>query len=419
MSYPPEISAPLSRPHRGRVGLVQSRRRSFLSIGGRENLHFVLTAILAAALPLLLHGLGLPVRVNWKLLAGFYWPSLATESLFAAVLLYLAAAPGRLFEPWWERHQRQRARLCILAVFFLAESVFLGAGKALFITVLTAAILEFVEHGRSTGQTKSQVVDVLIPAAYLFLGFVLVFGYNNVIAAVRFYGAYDEVFNRMDSRILFGATVSGIAHAALRVLPGWVYKVLEFFYYGMFAQIGAGLVISALCFGRKASLRFVGTIMVAYYLALALFFLWPSQGPFYLCARHFADFPQQLQTYGYQKQFLVNVKRIWEYRAISRINTDYYIAFPCMHIAQPLIVAWFLRHWRRMLWILLAYDAIMVVAIFLLEWHYVVDLIGGVAVALLAILIVNPGSFSLRRQESKETMRTMANSTVDGAHRLH
>ena len=403
MSYPPEISAPLGPPCSSQVGLAPARSRTLLSIGGRENLHFVLTTILTAALLPALHGLGLPMRFNWKLLAGFYWPSLATQSLLAAVVLYLAAAPRQLLGPWWERHRQQKARLAILAILVLPASLLLGVAKGLLVTVVTAAVLEFVELERATGQTRKKISDVLIPAAYLFLGFVLVFAYNDVIAAVRFYGAYDEVFNRMDSRILFGTTMPEIVHAALRVLPGWAYKVLEFFYYGMFAQIGGGLVISALCFGRKTAFRFAGAIVVAYYLALALFCLWPSQGPFYLCARHFAEFPQQLQTYGYQKQFLENVKRIWEHRAISQINTDYYIAFPCMHIAQPLIVAWFLRHWKRMLGILLAYDAIMVAAILLLEWHYAVDLIGGVLVAVLAILIVNPGSFSLRRPKQEQT----------------
>ena len=400
MSSRPEISASLS-PSRT---LATPQPRTLVSIDGRENLHFVLTAILTAALLPALHGLGLPLRFNWKLLLGFYWPSLATQSLFAAVLLYLAAAPRQLFDPWWERHRQQKVKLGILALVFLITTLFLGPAKGLLTTLVTVAILEFVERERHTGQTKTKIFDVMVPAAYLFLGFVLVFAYNDVIAAIRFYGAYDEVFNRMDSRILFGATMPQVAHAALRILPGWVYKLLEFFYYGMFAQIGAGLVISALCFGRKTSLRFVGTILVAYYLALALFFLWPSQGPFYLCARHFAEFPQQLQTYGYQKQFLINVKRIWEHRAISRISTDYYIAFPCMHVAQPLIVAWFLRHWKRVLAMLLAYDAIMVVAILLLEWHYAVDLIGGLLVAVLAILIVNPGGFGIGRKKQEHVV---------------
>jgi len=401
MSYPPEISARLGASRAGQIGLAPARSRTLRSVGVRDNLHFVLTAILTAALLPALYSLGLPLKFNWKLLLGFYWPSLATQSLFAAVLLYLAAVPQRSFGPWWERHRQQKARLGILAILALPASLLLGPAKGLLVTVVTIAVLEFIEQERTTGQTRKKIFDILVPAAYLFLGFVLVFAYNDVIAAVRFYGAYDEVFNRMDARLLFGATMPEIAHAALRILPTWVYKVLEFFYYGMFAQIGGGLVISALCFGRKAGFRFAGTIMVAYYLALALFFLWPSQGPFYLCAHHFAEFPRQLQTYGYQKQFLINVKQIWEHRAISQINTDYYIAFPCMHIAQPLIVLWFLRHWKRMVGILLAYDVIMVVAILLLEWHYAVDLIGGVLVAGLAILMVNSGSFSFGRKREQ------------------
>jgi hypothetical protein len=54
-----------------------------------------------------------------------------------------------------------------------------------------------------------------------------------------------------------------------------------------------------------------------------------------------------------------------------------------MHIAQPLIVMWFLRRWKPMPLVLCANDALLIVAIFFLGWHYLVDLIG---VLLLAIL---------------------------------
>ena len=59
-----------------------------------------------------------------------------------------------------------------------------------------------------------------------------------------------------------------------------------------------------------------------------------------------------------------------------------------MHIAQPLIVVWYLRCHKRIALCLVAYDAVMAVAICLLEWHYFVDLLGGAIVAALAIVIV-------------------------------
>jgi hypothetical protein len=74
-------------------------------------------------------------------------------------------------------------------------------------------------------------------------------------------------------------------------------------------------------------------------------------------------------------------------RSLSQVDTDYFVAFPCLHIAQPLIVAWFLRKWKRIVVFLLAYDALLIPAILLLEWHYFVDIVGGVAVAALAIAL--------------------------------
>jgi hypothetical protein len=108
-----------------------------------------------------------------------------------------------------------------------------------------------------------------------------------------------------------------------------------------------------------------------------LFYLWPSQGPYYLCPGHFLQFPSTLKTYAIQKFLIGDVLALWNHVPIRRISTDYFIAFPCMHIAQPLIVAWFLRRWKRMLLVLFVYDAVLIVSILLLEWHYVVDIIGG------------------------------------------
>jgi len=58
-----------------------------------------------------------------------------------------------------------------------------------------------------------------------------------------------------------------------------------------------------------------------------------------------------------------------------------------MHIVQPIIVLWFLRRWRRMVIVLAAYDVVLIAAVLLLEMHYVIDILVGVLVAILAITI--------------------------------
>jgi hypothetical protein len=213
---------------------------------------------------------------------------------------------------------------------------------------------------------------------------VLVFSYNDVIAAARFTGAYDVLFQKMDSSLLLKSSVVEISHHMASLSPRWL-DWSELIYYRMFPQIGAGLIITGLYSGEKQALRFVGTILTAYFLALLIFAIFPSMGPFYLSP---LPNPESF-TAAMQHSFLAKANALWQHKPIQIIDTDYYIAFPCMHVAQPLIVLWFLRRWRRMACVLLIFDVLMIPAILFLEWHYVVDLLAGVLVAVAAVLL-NP-----------------------------
>jgi hypothetical protein len=134
-------------------------------------------------------------------------------------------------------------------------------------------------------------------------------------------------------------------------------------------------------------MQFAGTLLMSYYLALAIFYLWPSQGPYYLCPAHFSRFPASLQCYHLQKALIQHALALWQHQPIPRISTDYFIALPCMHVVQPLIVLWFLRRFKRMAVALAAYDLALVAAILMLEQHYVIDILVGLPVAALAIAI--------------------------------
>jgi len=76
---------------------------------------------------------------------------------------------------------------------------------------------------------------------------------------------------------------------------------------------------------------------------------------------------------------------------LSTAGVHYYIAFPCMHLAQPIIMFWYLREWKRLAALLLVFDLALIPSILLLEQHYLVDLIGAVVVALAAILMTHSG----------------------------
>ncbi|HLM79636.1 MAG TPA: phosphatase PAP2 family protein [Terriglobales bacterium] len=357
--------------------------------------HYWISLLLSVALVPVLRGLHLPAKFDWIKLGTAYWLVLAAQSVFVAALLCLIGLPRpAILGPLVERYRREPLRIVLLLLYLTALGWAFTWMKAVVLTVNTVAILEFRE--RKPQELRRDAGAVLLPALYLFAGFLLVFAYNDIIVSVRFGFAYDATFNAMDRWILHGWSVSDLSHWAVRTFPLPFFRFLEFIYFGMFPQIGAAMILVTLYDGKNRALQLVGTILMTYYLALVLFYLWPSQGPYYLCPGHFSRIPNTLQVYSIQRFLIMDALALWNHVPIHRISTDYFIAFPCMHIAQPLIVMWFLRRWKRMLIVLCAYDSLLIVSILLLEWHYVVDIIGGILVVAITITITDNSVFRNR-----------------------
>lgn len=351
--------------------------------------HYWLSLLLCAALVPVLRSQHIPLKFDWITLAVAYWFLLTVQAIFLATLLYLIGFPRRqTLGPVITRYRQSPIRIALVLLYFALLLWATGATKAIVLTVDTIALLELRDRQRLAGVLHAATA-VLSPAAYFFFGFLVVLAYNCAIVSVRFNFANDPTLAAMDRWLLHGHSVGDIAHWAVQVFPLSFFRFLEFVYFGMFPQIGAAMILVALSGGRRSTLQLVGTLLTSYYLALAIFYLWPSQGPYYLCPNHFSRFPASLQAYTIQKTLISDALARWHHEVLARIPTDYFIGLPCMHVAQPIIVMWFLRSWRRMVIALAAYDVLLVAAIVLLEWHYVVDIIAGVFVAALAIVIID------------------------------
>lgn len=360
--------------------------------------HYWIGLLLSVALVPWLRALHLPARFDWRTLATAYWLVLAAQSIFVAALLSLIGLPREaVLSPFLDRYRRAPLRAIFLLLFFGILAWALSWGKAFILTVDTVAVLEFRERNRR--EPGRVVGTVLLPAFYLFAGFLLVFAYNDVIASVRFSFAHDAAFDAMDRWLLHGLSVCDLSQWAVRTFPS-SFDFLESTYFGMFPQIGAAILLLGLWDGKGRALQFVGTILISYYLALLLFYWWPAQGPYYLCPRDASQIPGAVQSLSIQNLLIAHALGLWNHVPIHRISTDYFIAFPCMHIAQPIVVMWFLRRWKRILFVLFAYDCLLVVAILLLRWHYVVDLIGGLLVAWVAIMLTDSSIFGSIRPDA-------------------
>jgi hypothetical protein len=352
-----------------------------------RNWHYVVSVLLALAIIPLLRVEHLPLKFDWITLSVAYWFVLAAQSIFVAVVLCLIALPRQqLLDPFLARYRANPLRVVPLLLFVIVLIWLAGAFRAIVLSVDTVAALELID--RLQGKKLSHAAAaILAPAAYLFFGFLMVLAYNNVTLSVHYNFATDPALAAIDRWMLHGHSVSGLCHWALQAFPLSFFKFLEFIYFGMFLQIGATLIFLALYDGRTQALQFVGTILTSYYLALIIFYFWPAQGPYTLCPDHFSRFPPSLQSFTIQKTLIPHALALWNHQPISKISTDYFIAFPCMHIVQPIIVLWFMRRWRRVVVVLAFYDLVLIAAILMLEMHYVIDIIVALPVAALAIAI--------------------------------
>jgi hypothetical protein len=360
--------------------------RTFSDPGGVD-LHWIVTACAGVLLIVVCHFEALPLRVNWRMFLSAFWGAMAVRAIFAATLLYLIGFPlSQTVKPVWIHYKEQRARIPAFAIFAIWMLLQFGIALGGMIVVDGLVLAELVDRSHGSLDTIATVLrSVACPAVYLFFGLVAMFCYNDLIASMKFIGAYDAFFLKVDSILMGGHSISGLAHSWGPHLPIQTFGIAEFIYYGMFGQVGGGLVLIAMCLGRRESFRYVGTVLTAYVIALVLFYLWPTIGPFYTCPFH--SFPRvQLATYDYQQNAVLKARLLTtSYKQFNIINADYFIAFPCMHVAQPLVVMWFLRRWKRIVLALILYDVVLIPAILLLEWHYLADLIGGILVAGAAI----------------------------------
>lgn len=316
----------------------------------RRYLHFLPGIILLLGFLPALRAAGLPVRLDWNDYILVFWLAFGSGSILLA---------GFLFALQWPKD-------CLALLNWSHKTM---------------------PELPQIGVAKKRLVCVLLPATYLFAGLILVVGYNDVIAASRFTGSGDMLLDRLDSRLLLGSTVSTIAHQAAVHLPllfGWLGPV----YGALFPLVGSCMILLSLRSSRTHSLQFVGTILIAYYLALIFFYFIPATGPYFLCPTHELTFAKRMAVYAAQANLSAKLNALRAHQSLRVISLDYYIGLPCMHIAQPIIVLWFVRRWRRIAALFLVYTILLLPTVLLLEQHYLVDVIAGVVTAVAAIVIV-------------------------------
>jgi hypothetical protein len=253
-----------------------------------------------------------------------------------------------------------------------------GLTKGIVSFVIAFATAEFCFR---RGDWK-KVVGAILPWLYLAVGIDAALFFSSVIVTLRPCTEYDAALSHLDSLLLLG---NSVVQMSAQCAP--LYIPAEYVYYSIGGTMGAAILFLCLAGDMRAAFRMSGAILTAYYLSLVIFFIFPAQGPFVA-----VSLPLNLITASIQRMSLANATFLYHHNGWLDPPRAYYVAFPSLHMAQPLIAAWFLRRWRVVSAILVAYCVLLAGAIVVLRWHYVVDIIGGLAVAALAIAIVSATS---------------------------
>jgi hypothetical protein len=338
----------------------------------RQDIHFYITALFCALL--------VPAAFFSRLLfsssldsAGAFLFSWILQSIIWAAILYQFCVPNS-----WLPYRRNSLRLVILVLFgagmILEFGLKLGTGAA----IVGFTIAEFYFR---RGDWK-RAAGTLLPWLYLATGISVALFLSSVIVTIRPCTEYDMTLRHLDSLLMFGNSVIRLSGQCASL-----YVPAEFIYYSIGGAMGAALIFLCLAGDRQSAFQMSGAILAAYYISLVVFFVIPAQGPFI-----FASLPPSLLTASIQGMSVSNAKILYHHSGWIDPPRAYYVAFPSMHLAQPLIAAWFLRRWRVVSAVLYAYCVLLTGAIIVLRWHYVVDILGGLAVAVLAVSIVSAGS---------------------------
>jgi hypothetical protein len=331
----------------------------------------------------------LPLRVDVGGMGIAYWGGTTARALFIAILLAIVAFPAeQIVLPLLARYKQHKVRLIFLAMLAAWLVYILGPSFGLLLWVDTIAIAELLD--RAPTLMGRRVVDAIVPAVYLFVGLLLVFSLNHAIAGMKYAGAWDGYFNRLDAS-LFRCTVPDVAQWSRHHVPQIVWQIAALAYYSVYGQIGAVLVILALTTGRRTAMTYVGTLLAAYAMALVFFYLMPTMGPFALRTTAVTSPDWLAGTFFTQKVLPIRAHLLFQHAAIPELYTvqiaDYYIGFPSMHVAMPVIALWFTRRWKKLTAWLVGFDLFLMLGIVLLEWHYFLDIVGGILVGVAAIAL--------------------------------
>ncbi|MEA1073271.1 phosphatase PAP2 family protein [Sphingomonas sp. LY160] len=159
--------------------------------------------------------------------------------------------------------------------------------------------------------------------------------------------------------------------------------LLAFAYRSMTWQ--ALLALALLSIGREIdrAWRLVTASLVALMITASIFVFFPADGSLALCGQ--SDVPVYGNYCAYQS--LIRQVNSGAVVAVDRSMQIGMVSFPSFHTSAAILLAWAVWPFRLLRWPSVALNIAMIVGTIVIGSHYLIDILGGIAVAIAAIAL--------------------------------
>lgn len=258
---------------------------------------------------------------------------------------------------------------------------------SLVIVVISTFILFFVVRGvqgrfREARQEKLSLKGFAINAILLL---VLSWIYSHLKAGVFLGGrSYDPLFYQIDCWLFGGHEPWVMARQVLPAIAGPVLNVVYMILYPLI--LGSALWLS-LTRQQKRSDDLICAVTLTYLVGGLCYFILPAWGPVYFNASASpAEWSSLAQSV--QNRLLVATQEVLASPGDAIIKPWVYIAaFPSLHISLAVVLWWYRQENRLCQWFFGSFVFLTAISTVYLGWHYAIDWLGGLVIAVVAIAI--------------------------------
>lgn len=307
-------------------------------------------------------------------LAGASAPRLAVDGLRPDIAMSLVLVPLTVILccAWGVR-----PNLDVRPFAYAMSAVVLVALLPTYFLFLATSVLGL--RGEAPGLTLLSTACFLRNCAMLA---VMSWVYSHLKAGVLLGTTCDLLLRECDRLLLGGADAWSVCRG---LVPVSCAPLLAGVYLSFLLVIVGSIFWLTLTGRTQAADALTCSIVLGYYLGVFAYHILPSYGPAYLQAEARPDviapsivFLQQVVldgTQAVQQDPAGAVVLPWTYVA----------AFPSLHLSHVLILTWYMRYSRLTLTLMAVYSLLTAIGTLYFGWHYLTDLLGGTAVALLAL----------------------------------